>query len=231
MKVKIDYIYNSGFTIETENYFLVIDYYTGDLEINTDKELVFLVTHGHEDHYTKDIFKYKDKAKYIISFDVDGINEDENIKIVKPYDSLNAFGLDLNVFGSTDEGSSYYFSVDGIKFFHSGDHNWWAWEDMGPQREIEREAEYKTEIDKLYKLNQEIDIAFVPVDPRLKHNYYLAGKYFIEKIKPKYFIPMHFGNIYDYNEKFIKDVNLNDTVFLNINEKGQEFQIELWWIY
>ena len=225
--IKVKYIYNSGFSIETENYFLVIDYYKGNLELNIDKKVIFLVTHGHEDHYSPAIFDHKDQAQYIISFDVDGIKESENIKIVSPGDSLEVFGLDLSVFGSTDEGSSYYFNVDGIDFFHSGDHNWWAWEDQGPEREIEREKEYKLEIDKLYDLKKDIDVAFVPVDPRLEHNFYLAGKYFLEKIEPKYFFPMHFGEDYNSNKKFLEKVDSGDSKIFPIEKREEEFDIQL----
>ncbi len=224
--IKVKYLYQSGFTIETDQHFLVIDYYKGDLNL-PDKNTTFFVTHHHEDHFNREIFKFKDRASYVISDDVAGVYEMDNLIFVHEGDSLSFNGMDLKVFGSTDEGSSFLIGVDGLNIFHSGDLNWWAWEDMGPAREEERRLEYTSEINKLKDLNLDIDLAFVPVDPRLDHNYYLAGKYFIENIRPSYFFPMHFGDNYSCNEKFIHKMQESNTHIFNVDKLNQEFIINI----
>lgn len=224
MKVKIEYLYNSGFTLETDNHFLVIDYYKGDLKI-PNKNTTFFVSHHHEDHFNPDIFKYED-AKFVLSDDITGVDRRRNIIFVHSGDNISFNFMDIKVFGSTDEGSSFLISLDGLNIFHSGDLNWWAWEDMGPEREEKRKIEYTSEIDKLEASKLALDIAFVPVDPRLLHNYYLAGEYFINRLKPKYFFPMHFGDNYDCNEKFIHKMKTSSTHIFNVDKKNQEFFLE-----
>lgn len=222
--VKLEYIYNSGFSLEIGDHFLVIDYYKGELRIPEGKRLSFLVTHGHEDHYNPDIFQYED-AHYIISDDVEGLEAGDRLALVHPGDELDFNDIRVKVLSSTDQGSSFYLEVEGVKIFHGGDLNWWAWEDQGPQRELEREQEYTSEINKLDGLD--IDLAFIAVDPRLRHNYYLAGDYFIRRHRPRYFFPMHFGDNYSYNEKFIHKMQGTSTHIFNIQARNQKFQLEL----
>ena len=224
LNVKVEYIYNSGYTIETENHFLVIDYYKGDLNLKN-KNTTFLVTHGHEDHYNKDIFNYKDRAKYIISDDIKGLEEKENLILIHPGEKKEFNGIKIQAFDSTDEGSSFFINVDGVNIFHSGDLNWWAWEDQGPKREEEREKEYCSEIDKLKSLNENIHIAFVPLDPRLKHNYDLASKYFINTIKPQYYFPMHFGDNFDTTKNFKESFTQESTKIFTVDKRGQVFEL------
>lgn len=226
LKVKVEYLYNSGFTVETDNHFLVIDYYKGDLKI-PDKNTTFFVTHHHLDHYNKEIFKYEN-AKFVLSDDITDVEKNENLIFVHEDESIVLFNdLEIMVFGSTDEGSSFLITIDGLNIFHSGDLNWWAWEDMGPQREAERKIEYTSEINKLKDLNLNIDIAFVPVDPELRHNYFLAGDYFINTIAPKFFFPMHFGDNYSCNEKFIHKMDGCHTHIFNVDKINQKFSLEL----
>lgn len=40
--MKVEYIHHSGCTVETEDYFLVFDYYKGDINLKTKIPLYFL---------------------------------------------------------------------------------------------------------------------------------------------------------------------------------------------
>jgi L-ascorbate metabolism protein UlaG (beta-lactamase superfamily) len=87
-KIKIYYIYHSGFAIETTNHFLVFDYYKEsnntnesihlnsfalkDLIKNKKNVLVFS-SHSHHDHFNPVILdweKYNQNIKYILSSDI-----------------------------------------------------------------------------------------------------------------------------------------------------------------
>ena len=46
--------------------------------------------------------------------------------------------------------------------------------------------------------NRTLDLAFVPVDRRLKENSILAIDFFLNNIKVKEVFPMHFGSNYKY---------------------------------
>lgn len=222
LNIEIKYLYNSGWTLETENHFLVFDYYKGDLNI-PDKNTTFFISHGHEDHYNRDVFDHLLTANYIISDDIQGLFERDNIKIVKAGDEFYFNDLRVLVLDSTDLGVAFLIKVDGLTIFHAGDLNWWAWDDSTAEKELDRERKYKKEIDKM--VCAEIDVAFVPVDPRLKENYYLAGEYFIKTLKPKYFFPMHFRDNYEFNKKFIDKMKSFKTHIFDITERNQVFKL------
>lgn len=216
--MKIEYIYNSGFTLETENHFLIFDYYKGDIKLSDKKTTVF-VSHGHGDHYNTDIFDFKGDINYVLSDDIKLDKDYENISFVKADSSLKIDDLDIKVFGSTDLGVSFLISVDGLDIFHAGDLNWWYWENDEPEEKKSMERDFKAEISKLKGSN--IDLAFFPVDPRLGEAFSKGGEYFIKELSPKHFIPMHFGDNYETIRNFIHKMKDSNTNIVEINKVNQ----------
>ncbi len=89
---------------------------------------------------------------------------------------------------------------------------------------MEREEEdYKQEIDKLK--GEEIDVAFVPVDPRLKEYYYLAGEYFIENIEPDVFVPIHFWGKFEIVLDFADKMKGSGVEIPLVKERGTIIEI------
>ncbi|MPN53382.1 hypothetical protein SDC9_201046 [bioreactor metagenome] len=131
--------------------------------------------------------------------------------------------MKIKTLGSTDLGVSFLVSADGISIFHAGDLNWWYWWDDTPEEIRTMEQAFKKEIHKLRDIK--IDVAFFPVDPRLKHNYSLGGEYFIKEIKPEIFIPMHFGEDYRAIKAFADKVKEYPAKLIEITAKGQEIYI------
>lgn len=218
--MKIEYIFHSGFTIETEKYFLVFDYYKGDIELKDKKTIVFS-THDHPDHYNPQILKWHDKNPqilYVLSSDI-AVKPDNNIYIMEPYEELKLYDINIKSFGSTDKGLSLLLELEGKSIFFAGDLNWWYWDDDSEQEKIDMERAFKDEISKIKEHN--VDIAFFPVDPRLEENYYLGGKYFIDEIRPSVFIPMHFGDKYEATTNFIHKMKDNSTQVVEITKKNQ----------
>lgn len=236
--IKIKYLFHSGFTIETETDYLVFDYFKdncskqmlkdcGQLEKDSfpkDKKVTFFVTHSHYDHFDKEIFHLVNNAHYIVSDDIK-INEAPNIKICGPYEKFEFNGISVHTYGSTDAGLSFLVQLDDKKIFHAGDLNWWHWEG---ETEDERAFAKRVFFAELEKIKGEvIDIAFFPVDPRLETAYYYGGKEFIEKIKPKYFIPMHFQDSFTITTKFKKlmDDTNTDTIVFSLNKRGEIIEL------
>lgn len=235
---KVTYLFHSGFTIETDTDYIVIDYFKdncikqkmrdcGQLcpnSIPKNKRVTFFVTHAHYDHFDRGIFQLSEKAHYLLSDDV-RINETPNIKVCAPYQSFQFNGIEVETFGSTDEGLSYLLTIDGKKIFHAGDLNWWHWEGESDEERESARIRFESEIAKLR--GQKIDIAFFPVDPRLEHAFYFGGKYFIEQLHPKVFIPMHFQDSYAITTKFQSMMQSiqSDTIVYNINKRGEVIEI------
>lgn len=221
LDVKVEYIFHSGFTVETKNHFLVFDYYHGDLKLKDKKTYIFS-THSHYDHFNPDILDLKGDIKYIFSDDIE-TESNRDIYFMKAYKTLLLDDLKIKTFSSTDLGVSFLVTVDGINIFFAGDLNWWSWNSDTQKERDTMEYLFKKKIDRID--GERIDIAFFPVDPRLAENYHLGGEYIIEKLHPKYFFQMHFGDNYEKVEKFIHKMKGSSTKVVNIKHKNQVFKI------
>ena len=224
LNVRIQHIVHSCFTVETKEHFFVFDYYTGDIELSKTKKNYIFVSHGHGDHYSPEIFNWEaNNIKYIISSDINVGVDNKKIYIMNPNELLEFDDIDIKTFGSTDLGLSFLITVDGINIFHAGDLNWWYWNNDSPEEKREMETAFKGEIAEIK--GEEIDIAFFPVDPRLEENFHLGGEYFIKEIKPKYFLPMHFGDKFEASKKFIHKMKNSPSNIVEINHKRQFIEL------
>lgn len=222
--MKVEYIYHSGFTVETENYFLVFDYYKGDIHLKDKKTIVF-ITHSHNDHYNPIIHKWKEEnpeISYVLSSDI-GVEKSNKVHIMSPYEELNIDDVEVKSFGSTDLGLSLLITVEGKNIFFSGDLNWWHWNDDTLETQLKEERDFKNEIDKI--TGNIIDIAFFPVDPRLGDGFYLGGEYILKELRPKVFFPMHFGDKYEIIPKFINRIDDSNVNIVEIRKKNEVFEI------
>ena len=234
MKIKknqceVKYLYNSGFTIETKNTFIIIDYYTSqnpiDLEKYTDKNIYVLVSHNHGDHYTKKIYNWNDKynIRYILHDDINAPKDISPTYVVKNRKYNIDDKVKIETFGSTDRGVSFLISVDDMSLFHSGDLNWWKWNSDSEDSQYSEEVAYKKEIEKL--IGKKVNIAFVPVDPRLENNFDLGVKYFANKINAQVIIPMHFRDTLSPLKTLDEDwLNIDTSArFQLITKQGESF--------
>lgn len=237
--VKINYLYNSSFKIETKNHVLIFDYYFDSVEngikssvngaigiedLKTEKDVLIFCTHSHGDHFSKIIFDWKEinpRIKYILSSDIKVDNNSADISKISCYESLQIKNVYIKAYGSTDIGISFLIKVDGISVFHAGDLNWWHWYDESHEDNIKMEKHFKEEIDELK--GETIDLAFFPVDSRLKDSYALGADYFISEMAPKVFIPMHFREDFSITNKFADKNKGTSTKILEITHRGEEF--------
>ena len=239
-KAKINYLYNSGFTVETENYLLIFDYYkdstdngyksisngaVGEEDLKTQKKVIVFSSHSHFDHFNPIILKWKQirpDIHYILSSDINIDKNDRNnyINMLSVYEDLHIDNLYVKAFSSNDIGISFLVKVDNITIFHSGDLNWWHWWDENEEFNSKMEKSFKSEIEKI-KSNS-IDIAFFPVDSRLKEYYFIGGEYFIKKINPNLFIPMHFREDFNVTKKFKEKIKAANTKIVDISKRGEQ---------
>lgn len=239
--IDINYLFNSGFIVETENYLMIFDYFKDSVEkgnknksngaisncdLRTDKKILVFVSHSHADHYNPIIFKWADEIsniQYILSSDIKTEKSKKNINIISPYQEIMLDDVYIKAYGSTDIGVSFLIKVDSIVIFHAGDLNWWYWKN-DTKTEIENaENWYKSEVKKIKETI--IDIAFFPVDPRLEEKYYLGGEFFIKEMAPKIFIPMHFGENYNITKEFANVMEKQPTKVIQITHRGQQIRI------
>ena len=253
-EIIITYVYHSCYTVEAKDLFIVFDYYKGLLNIPEDKEVIFISSHGHSDHYTAEILKVpnmKDKT-YILSSDIVKLPTNENIIYIRDdkismdqlkslYNSKNVNivsenntyniklhsgkTLKIKTFGSTDKGISILLYVDDMTIFHAGDLNFWAWP-YYDEKEMQKEYyDFIAEVEKIKK--EPVDIAFFPVDPRLDENYYKGGDTFIREVRPQIFFPMHFADNPNISSKFKENFAYEFTDVREIFEPNQKIIIDI----
>lgn len=217
--MKITYLRHSGFALEFDDFVLLFDDITPPQINFTNKRVYFFASHSHGDHYVKDIFSYTDNKNttYILSDDIKEYKKSDNVITVSEYKEYEFDDFGLNTFGSTDMGVSFYVAAKEYKIFHSGDLNWWHWNGETHEYNSEMEKDYKRHIENLSKFK--VDIAFVPSDPRLESALDYSVKYFIEQIKPKVLIPMHFWDDYSVIKKLLLE-NTGAVKILDINKEN-----------
>lgn len=246
--ITITYLYNSGFSMDFPDRFLVVDYIEGPLNLPKDKPVTFIVTHAHADHYTPRIFTMKgaEEATYVLSTDVeesfsDGkfielaktVEETRRKKIIynpdrtlrlSPGDSENFQGIQWTAFDSTDQGISLLFEVGGISYFHAGDLNAWKWPDWP---KADQEVEVRDFLEVLDEVeNYPVDVLFSPLDPRLGENAMLGPWTMVQRLKPQMYIPMHFREEMEITKAFKEGYQDKTRTFLTvINKEGQRMLI------
>ncbi len=236
---QITHVYHSGFIIETVNHTLIFDCIEPDKSlnvtgfnqrdiyrkwINSRNNVFVFVTHHHQDHFMPSVLDWNasNPSLHIIAgYDVP-IKPSQNCHLMNPSEKLKINEVSIEAFGSTDDGVSFYVQVDNMSFFHSGDLNWWHWNEFTSQQLEQEELDFKNEIQQIS--SKIIDVAFVPVDPRLEEHYYLAGEYFVETCKPSLMVPMHFGIHFDITQQFSNKLSHASSSIAVLENSGQQIQ-------
>ncbi len=238
--IKINYLYNSSFKVELEKHVLIFDYYNdktdslmknsssgviGEEDLESDKKIVVFASHSHGDHFNEVIFNWREQRndiEYILSSDIKLKKFYDNFHIMSEGQELKLGNLFVKAYGSTDIGISFLIKLENMVIFHAGDLNWWHWYDESDEDNIAMEKSFKKEIEIIK--GEQVDLAFFPVDPRLRESCALGPEYLIEKIKPKVLVPMHFREDYYITKEF---ANKNKKVkVIEINNRGEQIIID-----
>ena len=243
----ITYVYHSCCAIEFKNFAVIIDYYkdaikdgeeTGWVEKNllqNDKPLYVLCTHSHADHFNEEVLKWdtkKDNITYIFSKEVvdtlsdNSLLKDEKITYLDKFEEYKDKNIKVQAFGSTDEGGSFYIEHKRNKIFHAGDLNNWHWNEEVPRKEaLAFENHYICELELLSEQVKGLDVAMFPIDPRLGKDFMRGGEQFINKIKTKHILPLHFGDNYELIQQFEPIARKAKTKVLLPEHTGQSFKL------
>jgi len=240
MNIHVWYLYHSGFAVETENTFLVFDYWrdtpSGGLSAGVidskeiaakHKKVVVFSSHNHADHYNPVILRWKREipgVEFVLSRDIPA---QEGALMAGVNSSYCHAGLSVRTFASNDEGVAFLVEVDGAVIYHAGDLNWWHWEGEPDDYNEDMARRYKAQVDKLRGVS--IDLAFVPVDPRLGAQYAWGADYLMRTADVKHMAPMHFGEDVQVVARLLGDpvsAPYRDRV-LSLVERGQSAALSL----
>lgn len=227
--IRVTYLSHSGFLAELDQAYLLFDYYKGELsELKAGKPFYVFVSHAHYDHYRKDIFQlreYLPEIYYIISGDVD-VPGESGIVQIQPNEERIIGGIKVRTLRSTDEGVAFLVQCSDETVYHAGDLNWWHWEEEGEAYNTMMRRNYQYEINKLNGVK--IDVAFVPVDPRLGEQYYWGLDCFMRRTDTQAVFPMHFWDNYGIFDRIILEKSAQEYVdrIQRITKEGQVFELE-----
>ena len=201
--MKIWYLYHSGFAVQTAGHFLIFDYWRNtpkgegldcgvvDPVALKDRNVIVFASHSHPDHFNRKILDWKQdipELRFILSDDIRPI---DGAIMVGPGKELGFPDLTVQTLASNDAGVAFIVDVDGLRIFHAGDLNWWHWEGEPDEDNEGMATSYKSQIDLL--AGKRVDLAFVPVDPRLEKQYAWAIDYLMRTADIASVVPMHFG--------------------------------------
>lgn len=211
--MKITYIHHSSFLVETDSCYYLFDYEKGHLpQMDVEKSIFVLSSHGHHDHYNPEIFSILDATgmQNIYAILSDDIEVPANVNVLqvtpgKEYDLC--LGQKLTTYKSTDLGVAFLIEDQEKMIYHAGDLNDWVWEEESSSYNEQMTIDYRKEIDLLSeKMNhREIDVAFVVLDPRQEKDYDRGLCYFLEHIPVKEVYPMHYWGQPDIIETFLQE--------------------------
>lgn len=231
--IAVEYLGGSGFlvTIGETGFLFDASEHGADRRILPEKEalaaykkLYVFVSHRHDDHFSESIYNLcGEDAVYIVGFDVPQPHRGVRMQ---PGEKQGFGNVEVEAFGSTDEGVSFLVEYAGIRIFHAGDLNLWHWRDESSITEIE--AAEKAFYDCVAPIPQEkIDLAFFPVDPRQGSMYDAGAGYFVMTVKPRIMIPMHFQGRGDVALRFALTAETKHTKVVALEMPGDTIDLSI----
>lgn len=250
--MQVIFIHHSCFLIEVDEKVLIFDWFSGDRvsgyqfrgvipEYEPDTPIYVFASHKHQDHFDMDVLHWAEKytnIHYIFSKDCKmsphflekhGFSKDirEKILYVTAGEKYKLPGnVNVETLRSTDVGVAFYVETNGATFFHAGDLNNWQFEGAGDLVNGKMEREFKYQIKKL--ANKDINLAFVPVDPRLGDNQFLGIDYVLENTGAEYIFPMHMWQDYSGIKRYMRRLKEQRQVdrIVEIVHENQVFEIQ-----
>ena len=179
MKIRLNYIGHSGFLCETEEQYLLFDYFEGRIPPMTGTKPIFVfVSHAHYDHFNEAIFQLSEqygrsRVQYVLSSDIGEIEDilerlGDRIIFMKPHETrviacggdaasskvgrANTCGsvpLTIETLRSNDAGVAWLLSMGGKRIYHAGDLQLWDWPGEPEADNLHYKETFETEIDVL----------------------------------------------------------------------------------
>lgn len=231
--MRVTFLAHSGFWVELPSVTLLFDWWKGQLPPSRPGiPLLVFSSHRHEDHFTPSIFRLGAHA-FLLGRDIKlsprhkeawGVSEETAAKCI----SLGGNevcsplpGVTVETLPSTDEGVAFLVTTDGQTVFHAGDLNWWHWEgeDEGWNRNME--VNFKRYTQPL--AHRSIDLAMLPLDPRLGEDGFRGPRYFLDLADIRRFLPMHQWDDFGFTQQFLQQYPQFSPRTADISAQGQIF--------
>ncbi len=226
--MEITYIHHSSFLIEFDTVYLLFDYFEGVLPaLEISKPLVVFSSHRHGDHFKEiifDIAKQHEATSYVLSSDIPKkrVPSDASVLFMGPGETAEVKGMEIATYKSTDEGVAFVIKHESKILYYAGDLNHWYWKGEAEAWNSAMTKAYRTEI---AKLPEELDVAFVPVDPRLEEYYSLGAKDLIAHCAIQCLVPMHFWGDFSVCKRLTDELAPTPVQIVQIDHTNQSWRI------
>lgn len=231
--MKVTFIYHSCYFVELEHSCLLFDYFQGEIP-QIDKPLYVFVSHSHDDHFSPEVFRLAENGRdvrFLLSGDIPAHKIPESVKdrtvSVFPHQFYEVGSVRAATLESTDLGVAFLVECEGKRFYHAGDLNCWVWDGAPKFQNDLMKQQYQHELEHLS--GKQIDVSFVPLDPRQGADFDLGMKYFLEAAQTRYVFPMHMWENYSVVPLFKADPTYRRYAgqVMDVSKPGQVFELPL----
>lgn len=214
--MRVTFLAHDGFLIELDTVTLLFDWWKEPLPPLPDRPLLVFVSHRHEDHFQPGVFQLAQShpdVSFLLGSDFRltpknlekwGISPElaASCRRCGKHDAFDVLpGVRVETFPSTDEGVAWMVTAEGRSLFHAGDLNWWHWPEESDAWNQNMAANFKRYTEPLR--GRSVDLAMLPLDPRLKEGGFLGPRYFLELMDVRRFLPMHQWDHPEFTEEFL----------------------------
>ena len=226
--MRVRYLFHSGFLMETARAYYLFDYFGGDLpRLDPAKPVTVLASHGHKDHYDPAVFSLLRAAGAaeifaVLAKDIPPRRHPKECEVLRAYAGQTyalPHGETLETLLSTDSGVAYLLTADGGTVYHAGDLNDWSWEGESEAEKKQMRGNYRHEIDRLR--GRRIDVACVPLDPRLTAHYADGLLYFLSAVDAGRVYPMHYWQQPEVIGRFLTEYPQYASVVQNTEQEKE----------
>lgn len=213
---RVTFLAHSGFLAELPSVTLLFDWREGELPaLRPGVPLYVFASHCHEDHFSPRIFGLNDGSRdvcFVLGHDIElspwnraqwsvSSGTAEKCRVLRGGQSLVLPRAGIEALPSTDEGEAFQVEADGLVLLHAGDLNWWHWEEEDEAWNRDMEINFRRYTEPLR--GRRIDLAMLPLDPRLGEDGFRGPRHFLETADIRRFLPMHQWGDFGFTERFL----------------------------
>ena len=234
----VTFLGHSGFLAELPTVTLLFDWWKGELPaLRPGVPLYVFASHRHEDHFDPKIFALDGgprDVRFVLGHDIKlsirnlerwGVSPGtaEKCHILRGGQTCTLPQATVEALSSTDEGEAFLVKADGLTLFHAGDLNWWHWEGEDKAWNNNMAANFQRYTEPLR--GRRIDLAMLPLDPRLGEDGFRGPRHFLETADICHFLPMHQWGDFGFTEKFLARCPEFRPQTVPVTAEGQGFSL------
>ncbi len=231
---KVTFHKHSCFQLEDDKCIFLFDWYDETLPVLDGSKMIYICnSHKHGDHYhpnLQQLAEQYEKIRFLWSKEIKMPKEAPRFIPMKRQVTYNIDGdvpIRVETLESTDIGVAFLIYYDGRVIYHAGDLNWWSWSGESYAWNRNMEARFKQIMKQLE--GKQIDLAFVPLDPRQEERFCWGFDYFLQHTKTDRVFPMHMWEQLDIvtTWKALPQSEPYRHVVMEPKHHGQQFEIEM----